>query len=155
MARVHEEIQIKAPLERVWEVVHEDLKNAPRWSSNLAKAESLEDGPPAKGSHIRYVVKLPGGTRELEVQQTTYNKPKRCAGKFTRGPLEGKWSYTYRESDGVTHMAYDMEFKLGGLLGFASGMLGKQYADGIRRNMSGLKRYLESGKGATPKRQPS
>jgi hypothetical protein len=40
-----------------------------------------------------------------------------------------------------------MDYELGGFLRFAGGLLAGQYADGIRRNMSALKRYIESGKG--------
>ena len=154
MARVREEVEIAAPAERVWAVVHEDLRNAPKWSSNLDRAESLDDEPPGKGSHIRYRIKLPGGGRsELEVVQTTFNRPKRCAGKFVDGPLEGSWSYSYDEDDGHTRLVYEMDFRLGGALGFASGWIGRQYADGIRKNMAGLKRYVESGKGPQPRRK--
>jgi uncharacterized membrane protein len=152
MARVREEVEIEAPAERVWSVVHEDLKNAPKWSTNLVKAESLDENPPVRGSRIRYYVKLPGGTRELEVKQTVYSKPKRCAGVFTDGPLEGRWSYSYREAEGVTKLTYEMEFELGGLLRLAGGMLARQYAEGIKKNMKALKRYVEEGKG--PRARP-
>jgi hypothetical protein len=40
-----------------------------------------------------------------------------------------------------------MDYKLGGLLRFAGGLLARQYAEGIRKSMAALKRYVESGKG--------
>jgi len=84
----------------------------------------------------------------LEVEQTAYVKPKRCAGKFTRGPLKGTWSYAYTEQkDGSTRVVYEMDYELGGLLRFAGGLLNRQYAEGIRKNMAALKKYVESGKG--------
>jgi hypothetical protein len=77
-----------------------------------------------------------------------YTKPKRCAGKFVRGPLKGTWAYTYTEKkDGITHVVYEMDYALGGLLRFAGGLMSTQYAEGIRQNMNGLKKYIESGKG--------
>jgi len=115
--------------------------------------EKLDDGPPGKGTRYRYHLDLPGGLKEtLEVEQTVYLKPKRCAGKFVRGPLKGTWSYTYTESKaGGTHVIYEMEYELGGLLRFAGGLLAGQYAAGIRKNMEALKKYVESGKGPKPK----
>jgi hypothetical protein len=91
----------------------------------------------------------PGGFKEkIEVEQTVYQKPKRCAGKFIRGPLKGTWAYTYTEKkDGTTHVLYEMDYELSGLLRFAGGLLNSQYADGISKTMAALKKYVESGKG--------
>jgi hypothetical protein len=87
------------------------------------------------------------------VEQTTYSKPKRCAGKFVRGPLKGTWAYTYTEKkDGTTLVLYEMDYELGGLLRFAGGLLNKQYTEGIHKTMAALKKYVESGKG--PKAKP-
>jgi uncharacterized membrane protein len=146
--KLREEVDIDAPAERVWAVVQEDATNAPKWSSHVAKIEKLDKEPPGKGTRYRYHLALPGGIKEtLEVEQSVYNKPKKCAGKFTRGPVKGTWSYTYAEKDGWTHVVYEMDYELGGLLRFAGGLLAGQYAEGIRHNMAGLKKYIESGKG--------
>lgn len=154
MGKIHEAIDIEAPASRVWAVVQEDVEHSPRWSSYLAKAEKLDDGPPGKGTRYRYQLDLPGAFKEtIEVEQTVYTKPKRCAGKFIRGALKGTWAYTYTEKkDGTTHVLYEMDYELGGLLRFTGGLLNKQYADGIQRTMATLKKYVESGKG--PKAKP-
>jgi uncharacterized membrane protein len=146
---LREEIDIKAPASQVWAVVQEDVVHAPKWSSYLAKAEKLDDEPPGKGTRYRYHLELPGGFKEtLEVEQAVWQKPKRCAGKFIRGPLKGTWSYTYTEKkDGTTHVVYEMDYELSGLLRFTGGLLTKQYAEGIRKNMVALKKYIEAGKG--------
>ena len=149
MTKLRETIDIKASAERVWAVVQEDAENAPRWSANLSQVEKLTDGPPGKGTRYRYHLDLPGGVKTtLEVEQAACVRPKRCAGKFVRGPLKGTWSYTYTEQkDGTTRVVYDMDYELGGLLRFAGGLLAGQYADGIRKNMIALKQYVEAGKG--------
>jgi uncharacterized membrane protein len=149
VSKVRESLDIKAPAGRIWAVVQEDVEHAPRWSSNLAEVEKLDAGPPGKGTRYRYHLNLPGGLKaKLEVEQTVYTKPKRCAGKFTDGPLKGTWSYTYTEKkDGTTHVVYEMDYELGGFLRFAGGLLSSQYAEGIRQNMDALKKYVESGKG--------
>jgi uncharacterized membrane protein len=151
--KVRETVDIVAPASRVWAVVQEDVEHAPRWTTYLAKAEKLDDGPPRKGTRYRYHLDLPGGFKEtLEVEQNVFLKPKRCAGTFIRGPLKGTWAYNYTEKkDGTTHVVYEMEYQLGGLLRFAGGLLAKQYAEGIHHNMLSLKKYVESGKGPKPK----
>ena len=152
MARLREHVDIDAPPERVWAVVAEDVKNAPKWTSNLAKAEKLDPGPPGVGTRYRYLLDLPGSKVTLEVEQDVYYKPKKCSGRFVKGPLKGNWSYTYTaRKDGGTRLAYEMDYELAGLLRFAGGLLAPQYAAGIHKSMESLKRYVESGKGPKPK----
>jgi len=153
VAKIRESVDIDALVERVWAVVAEDVKNAPKWTSYLEKAEKLDDGSPGKGTRYRYHLNLPGGnTVKLEVEQDIYHKPKKCAGRFIKGPLKGTWSYTYTQrKDGSTRLVYEMDYELAGLLRFAGALLGPQYAAGIHKNMESLKRYIESGKGPKPK----
>lgn len=153
MAKIHEAVDIDAPVERVWAVVAEDVKNVPRWSTNLDRIEKLDDGPPGRGTRYRYHLDVGGQKVRLEVEQDVFNKPKKCAGRFVKGPLKGTWRYTYTQrKDGSTHLVYDMDFELTGLLRFATGVLGPQYAAGIGKNMERLKTYVESGKGPKPKK---
>jgi uncharacterized membrane protein len=148
MTKIHETIDIDAPASRVWAVVHEDAKNAPKWSTYLAKVEQLDRKPPGIGTRYRYHLDLPAGIKEtLEVEQATYSKPKKCSGKFVGGPLKGSWSYTYTERKGGTHLVYEMDYELGGFLRLMGGLLARQYAEGIRSAMDDLKTYVESGKG--------
>jgi len=153
VASLREVVDIDAPPERVWAVVAEDVVNAPKWTSNLEKAEKLDAGPPGRGTRYRYHLDLGGHKEKLEVEQDVYNKPKKCAGRFVKGPVNGTWTYTYTErKDGSTRLVYEMDYQLGGLLRFATGVLGPQYAAGIRKNMRSLKTYIESGKGPKPKK---
>jgi uncharacterized membrane protein len=148
MAKIRETVDIDAPADRVWAVVQEDAVHAPRWSTNLDKVEKLDDGPPGIGTRYRYHLDLPGGIKErLEVEQDVYRKPKHCAGRFVKGPLKGTWSYTYSARKDSTHVVYEMDYELAGLLRFAGGLLAGQYAQGIRVNLQRLKKYVESGKG--------
>ncbi len=152
MAKIRESVDINAPPERVWAVVAEDVTNAPRWTTYLEKVEKLDDGPPRKGTRYRYHLDLAGHKEKLEVDQTVFTRPKKCSGRFIRGPLKGTWAYTYTaRPDGSTRLVYVMDYELTGLLRFAGGLLGPQYAAGIRQNMQSLKKYVEAGKG--PKRK--
>ena len=144
MTRIRESIQIAAPAERVWAVVHEDLKNARKWTDHLKKVEIVGGGRPGKESTIRYHLDLPGGVQVLEVYHETWQPGKKCAGPFTDGPLKGTWAYLYREKDGRTTLTYQMDYELGGLLRFLGSAFKGPYEDGIRRNLQSLKKYVES-----------
>jgi uncharacterized membrane protein len=148
VARIREQVDIDAPPERVWAVVAEDVKNAPRWTTYLDRVDRLDEGAPGKGTRYRYHLDLPGTKVTLEVEQDVYQKPRKCAGRFIKGPLKGTWTYTYTQrKDGSTRLTYEMDYELTGLLRFAGGLLGPQYAAGIHKNMESLRKYIESGKG--------
>jgi len=152
MAKLRETVDIDAPPARVWAVVQEDVASVPKWSKDVASVEQLDRKPPGKGTQYRYHLNLPGGLKEtVEVEQTTFVKPKKCTGKFIRGPLKGTWSYTYSETKAGTRVVYEMDYELGGMLRFAGGLLAGKYAEGIRANMAALKKYIESGKGPRAK----
>jgi hypothetical protein len=100
--------------------------------------------PPGPGARVRYELELPGGMRtDLVLEYTGWDRPRRAAGRFADGPLRGTWSYTYRERGGATHLLYEMDNELRGVLRFASGAFRVQYAEGIRRGMGRLKEHLE------------
>jgi uncharacterized membrane protein len=148
VARIREQVDIAAPPERVWAVVAEDVKNAPKWTTYLDRVDQLDEGAPGKGTRYRYHLDLPGTKVVLEVEQDVYQKPGKCAGRFIKGPLKGTWTYTYTQrKDGLTRLTYEMDYELTGLLRFAGGLLGPQYATGIHKNMESLRKYIESGKG--------
>lgn len=145
MTKIREEITIAAPADRVWSVVHEDLANAPRWTSNLRRAVVVEEDDQRRV--LRYDLQLPAWQGSLELEEEVWEPASECAGSFIDGPLKGTWSYRYSERAGKTKLVYEMDYELGGMLRFLSGVLAGQYAAGIRETMGALKVYVEAGKG--------
>jgi len=147
MTRIREEVSIEAPAARVWAVVHEDLKNAPKWSANLTRATR-------KGSVVSYQLRLPAWKGTIAIEEMTWKPHRKVAGVFSDGPLEGEWSYSYTEKSGRTRLVYEMDYRLKGMLRFLGGALAGQYAAGIRSQMDDLKDYVEAGKGPKTSGQP-
>jgi uncharacterized membrane protein len=145
MPVIHEELTIRAPAEEVWRVVHEDLEHAPSWTDYLASAKVVKGGKPGPGARILYNLDLGAWEGTLELEITVWERPRRCAGAFVGGPLEGDWSYVYRQLKAGTKLVYDMDYELRGFLRLAGGMLKGQYEAGIRRSMAALKKHVESG----------
>jgi uncharacterized membrane protein len=152
VATVRETVEIDAPVDRVWSVVHLDFANARKWSSNLERVEELTEGPFGKGTELRYVITTPGGRQELEVEHTTVTPGKTVAGKFVKGPIKGTWKYSYAERDGRTRLTYTMDYEPNG---FAAriffGIIEKQLPADVKRTLASLKKYVESGKGPKAK----
>jgi uncharacterized membrane protein len=152
VASIRESVEIAAPVERVWSVVHEDFQNATHWSSNLQRIDVLTDGPTRKGTRLRYHIQTSGGRQQLEVEHTTVTRGKTCAGRFTRGPLKGDWKYSYSQKEGVTRLTYLMDYEPNGLaVRLLFGIVERQLPGDVRRTMASLKEYVESGKGPKPR----
>lgn len=153
MAAVRETVEIEAPVDRIWAVVHEDFKNATKWTRSLERVEVLTDGPTEKGTELRYVINTPGGKQELVVEHTTVTPGRAVAGKFIKGPVKGQWKYAYSHRDGITKVTYTMDYEPNG---FAArlffGVIEKQIPVDVRATLAGLKKYVESGKGPKPKK---
>ena len=145
MGQIRERIDISAPVQRVWQVVHIDIADVPRWSENLLRTEVVGGGRLRVGSELLYVVKLPAGrTQELTLRVEEYDEYQRCAGTLRGGPVRGTWSWSYTVRSKATSVLYESVVQLSGLLRFAGGFVEEQAAVDVRRNLQGLKRYVES-----------
>lgn len=148
VAKVRETVEIDAPVEKVWSVVHEDFKNATKWTSSLDRVDVLTDGPLGRGTELRYTIATGAGKQELEVEHTTVTPGKTVAGKFIKGPIKGNWKYAYAEKDGRTKLTYTMDYEPNGLAArLFFGIVENQVPRDLVRTLAGLKKYVESGKG--------
>ena len=152
MATIREAVDIEAPIEKVWAVVHGDFKNANKWSSNLESVEVLSDGPFGAGTELRYVIQTPGGRQELEVEHTTVTPGKTVSGKFVKGPIKGTWKYSYATRGDGTRLTYVMDYEPNGFTArLFFGIIEKQLPGDVARTLASLKRYVEAGKGPRSK----
>ena len=144
MAEVRESISITAPAELVWHVVHEDVRNFTKWTTNVKRVQKVSPGPPGEGSVYRYVLDTPAGEHALEIEHREWRKPKRCAGEYVGGPVTGSWSYSYSERDGKTRVTYVSDFRLTGMLRLMTAAFAPHYRGGVKQNLKNLKEYVES-----------
>lgn len=142
MPQIRERVTIAAPPERVWAAVHEDLDKTPSWAGYVRRAVLLDGDRPGPGRRVRYELNLPGDW-SLTLLPKEWDRPRRCAGTFTDGPIAGTWSYTYTERNGRTDLDYEMDLKMGGLLGLAGGLLRSRYEEAVKEGMRLLKTHLE------------
>ncbi len=145
-------MDIKAPVDRVWTVVHEDMKNAGKWTSNLERVDTLTEGPLGKGTRLRYVLATPAGKQEIEVEHTTVIRDKTCSGTFVKGPIKGDWKYSYAAAGDGTRLTYSMNYEPNG---FAArlffGVIEKQLPADLGKTLAKLKEYIESGHSTKPR----
>ena len=98
--------EIKAPLERVWEMI-DKTEDWPDWWKGFEQAEIIETGNANDiGKIIHYKVKsfLPFAL-SFDLKTTTKEKYKRITGSAT-GDLEGIGEWTFEERNDITYIQY-------------------------------------------------
>ena len=109
--------EIKAPLERVWELV-EDVESAPQWQGGLKAMRALErDG---EGRAVLCESETDAKVRTVRsTVRFTYDGPTRLSWNQEKGELksvEGSWELEDL-GDGRTRATYSIEADLGRMLG--------------------------------------
>ena len=147
MGKTVHEIEINAPVDRVWHAVHVDIPNVPKWSKSLRKTEVVGGGAPKKGSKLNYEIGIAGGkTVTLELRIDELDKPRRCSGVISDGPIGGSWGWSYNSKGGKTIVAYESELKIGGVLRLIKSVIERDINNGTKRDLADLKTYVESAK---------
>jgi uncharacterized membrane protein len=142
--RIRERIEIDAPVEAVWKVVHRDIAKVPRWSKNLLRTEVVGGGSLRVGSELLYVVKLPGGlTHDLHLKVLEYDELRRCSGSMEASSMSGTFRWTYRARGDVTVVTYETDVTVTGMLRFAGRIVVDQVRRDVRSNVEALKEYVE------------
>lgn len=144
MPRIREQVEIAAPVDRIWKAVHQDIPKVPRWSKTIARTEVVGGGPVGAGTKLRYTVRLPGGlTQDLELDIATYDLHRRCAGTVSGMALRGTWMWTYRQRKELTVVVYETDVQLRGVLRFAGPIAHEQVRRDVRSDLAALKRHVE------------
>ena len=145
---VREQIDIAAPAERIWAVVHQDIANVPRWARSLERTEVLGGGPLRVGSELRYLARLPTGTTaELRMVVDYYEEFTHCAGTLDATAMRGRWDWRYAERKGVTSVVYETRVRVGSLFRLLAGAVEGRIREDVRRDLAALRAYVEAGKG--------
>jgi uncharacterized membrane protein len=143
-----EQVEIAAPVERVWRVVHQEIEAVPLWSENLVRCEVLGGGPVATGSRLRYMARLPLlPDAEMLMHVERYEEFTCCAGQVTGPGLHGHWEWRYRTKAGRTVVVYETQVEVTAMLRLLARSIEGEVRADVRRNLDALKRYVEKGTG--------
>ncbi|MFN2581338.1 MAG: SRPBCC family protein [Candidatus Dormibacteria bacterium] len=146
MRTMRQQITIAAPVERIWQAVHVDIKKVPRWSKSLVRTEVVGGGRLRVGSELLYVVRLPmGRTVDLHLLVAEYDEYTHCAGSLDSAVMRGRWGWRYRTHGDRTTVVYETAVELKGMLRFAGRALEQQVLNDVRGNLQALKEYVAGG----------
>lgn len=149
MVHIRGEITIDAPVEDVFDLVA-DERSEPRYNLRIAAAEKLTEGPIGVGARFTAQPKGAGARGRMEIEVLEYDRPRRLHNVVRSSYLRVDGTLTFASVDGQTLLRWDWAMNLVGVMRvFTPGLrlVGPRWE---RRNWVGLKKYVESGRPATP-----
>jgi uncharacterized membrane protein len=118
-----------------------DPANTPAWQTDVV--EHVHDGDMVAGSTGRFVQKFMGREIDSNYEVTSINPPYESCFQTTSGPVQFQGCQRYEEVDGGTQMTFEVEGEPGGFFKVAEGMVRKQLASTLERDLNTLKAVME------------
>ena len=108
MARLHRNIEVKAPVEKVYSYI-DDPRNAPEWVTNMIEVPDVTGS--GVGKHFNWVWNMAGIKFKGESTYTEDTPNKRIVFKSKSG-IEATWSYNFESKKDVTVLDLDIEYSI-------------------------------------------
>lgn len=143
MPTVSHSVTIRRPVQDVFAFVT-DVRNNPRWQSNLVEARQLTQGPLRAGSGFREVRRLLGRQVHVTTQVTDYGPPARFAIRSTSGPVPFQGRFAFEDADGSTRVTFTLEVQAVGPMKLAEGMVRGALQRDTEAALGRLKAILEA-----------
>jgi uncharacterized protein YndB with AHSA1/START domain len=120
-----------------------DVSKLPEWQTSAVSAES--DGTVREGTRIRERRKFAGRDVRTELEVVAYEPPMRFDVKSRAGPVSFAIRHTLEPRNGGTHLAVDVNVKVGAMLRIAAAGPLKVAEREFRSDFQRLKEILERG----------
>jgi uncharacterized membrane protein len=145
MMQFNESVHIQQPVQRVFSFAT-DLSNNMQWQSGILGVEQTSTGPFGLGATYRCVNRFMGKQIETEGVISEYDPERKCAFKFTAGPVAGESCFIFEPAARGTKFTTigDLSISLFRLAGF---MLRRTVREQVKKDLLKLKHVLENGNG--------
>ncbi len=137
MATIVVQTEIKATIEKVWEVIS-DIDNEPEFWKGTKKVKTLS----VEGDIIKREITI--AFRDQKCLQEIQLKPKKeIKAKFTKGILEGTKIITLTPKNDKVIMETSWEIKLSGMMNMFTSMIKNHIKSGTEQAMKSIKKEIE------------
>ncbi|MDH3657401.1 MAG: SRPBCC family protein [Nitrosopumilus sp.] len=137
MATIEVEVEINAPVDKVWGIVS-DIDNEPKFWKGTKEVKNISKDGNIINREITIVF------RDQKCLQKVRLQPKeRIEAKFTKGIIDGEKiiSLIPKEEKTILRTAWDI--KLTGIMGIFTGMIKKHIKSGTEQAMQSIKEEIE------------
>ncbi len=137
MATIVVQTEIKATIEKAWEVIS-DIDNEPEFWKGTKKVKTLS----VEGDIIKREITI--AFRDQKCLQEIQLKPKKeIKAKFTKGILEGTKIITLTPKNDKVIMETSWEIKLSGMMNMFTSMIKNHIKSGTEQAMKSIKKEIE------------
>ena len=121
-----------------------DIKNNPKWQSDILEIEQITVGTFGPGSTYRCVNLFMGQRFESEATVSEYIPAQKCSYQITAGSINGQNSFIYEPVNGSTKFTTRVRIRLG-FLALAGRVFKRAAKEQIKKDLNRLKNILENG----------
>ena len=137
MATIVVQTEIKATIEKAWEVIS-DIDNEPEFWKGTKKVKTVS----VEGDIIKREITI--AFRDQKCLQEIQLKPKKeIKAKFTKGILEGTKIITLTPKNDKVIMETSWEIKLSGMMNMFTSMIKNHIKSGTEQAMKSIKKEIE------------
>jgi carbon monoxide dehydrogenase subunit G len=137
MATIKVEVEIDAPVEKVWDVVS-DIDNEPKFWKGTKEVRNISKEENTVKREVTIAFRDQKCLQEVKI----YPKEK-IEAKFTKGIIEGEKIVSLSSKDEKTILSTYWDIKLTGMMGMFTGMIKKHIKSGTEQAMQSIKEEIE------------
>ncbi|MCV0400365.1 MAG: SRPBCC family protein [Nitrosopumilus sp.] len=137
MALIEVQIEINAPIGKVWDVVS-DIDNEPKFWKGTKEVRNISKEENTVQREITIAFRDQKCLQEVKI----YPKEK-IEAKFTKGIIDGKKIVSLTPKDEKTILSTYWDIKLTGMMGMFTGMIKKHIKSGTEQAMQSIKEEIE------------
>ncbi|MFQ5782018.1 MAG: type II toxin-antitoxin system RatA family toxin [Nitrosopumilus sp.] len=137
MARIEVQVEINAPIDKVWSVVS-DIDNEPKFWKGTKEVKNISK----EGNIINREITI--AFRDQKCLQEVKLEPKeKIKAKFIKGIIDGEKIISLTPKDDKTTLRTIWDIKLTGMMGMFTGMIKKHIKSGTEQAMQSIKEEIE------------
>ena len=138
MATIDTSIEIKAPIDKVWDIIS-DLDSEPKFWRGTKETKIIS----RDGNVITREIII--AFRDSKCMQKITLEPKeRIHAEFTEGIIKGSKTLNLKSKDGGSLLEVNWDVKMSGLAGMFTGMIKKHIRSGTEQAIESIKKQAES-----------
>ena len=138
MATIDTSIEIKAPIEKVWDIIS-DLDNEPKFWRGTKETKIIS----RDGNIITREIIIAFRDSKC-IQKITLEPKERIHAEFTEGIIKGSKTLNLKSKDGGSLLEANWDVKMSGLAGVFTGMIKKHIRSGTEQAIESIKKQAES-----------
>ena len=137
MATIEVEVEINAPVDKVWDVVS-DIDNEPKFWKGTKEVHNISK----EGNKINREIIIAFRDQKC-LQEVTITPKEKIEAKFTKGIIDGEKIVSLIPNNETTVLKTYWDIKMTGMMGMFTGMVKKHIKSGTEQAMQLIKTEIE------------